>query len=155
MAEQPDLDIRHLAKGYEFPSFHVALDPAGVRRYLEAVEDASEVYYPDASASAQESLPALAPPLGAVVLVLKALLERLKLPEAAVHTAQELEFRRALAADAHLACRARVAQRSELRGAVISVIEFEIAEEGGGPAPAVVGRTTIMAAQASPGGSQP
>jgi len=154
LAEQPDLDIRHLAKGYEFPSFHVALDPDGVRRYLEAVEDASKVYYRDAPTSRQDCLPALAPPLGAVALVLKALLDQLKLPEAAVHTAQELEFRRALAAGAHLACRARVAQRSELRGAVISVIEFEIAEEGGESAPAVLGRTTIMAAQDSPGRSQ-
>lgn len=154
MAEQAAIDIRDLEKGYEFPSFHVALDPAAARRYLEAVEDACDVYYHDTSASPQDRLPALAPPLGAVALVLKALLEQLRLPEAAVHTAQELDFRRAIAADAHLACRARIAQRSELRGAVISVIEFEIAEEGGEAAPAVVGRTTIMAAQASPGGSQ-
>ena len=150
MAEQAGLDIRHLAKGYEFPSFHVALDRASVRRYLEAVEDTSEIYYRDPSAAASEGrLPVVAPPLGAVALVLKALLEQLRLPEAALHTAQELEFRRELPADAHLYCRARIAQRSELRGAVISIIEFEIAEEGGEGSPAIVGRTTIMAAQAS------
>ncbi len=149
MAERSALDIRDLARGYEFPSFDVALDPADVRRYLEAVEDASEVYYGDSPADSKDRLPVLAPPLGVVALVLKALVERISLPEGALHTGQELESRRELPADARLACRARVAQRSELRGAVISVIEFEIAEEGGDRSPAIVGRTTIMAAQVS------
>jgi hypothetical protein len=148
LAEQAGPDIRDLAKGYEFPSFSVALDPADVRRYLEAVEDTSEVYYEDTSAAPQDRLPVLAPPLGVAALVLKALLEQLRLPEGALHTGQELEFRGELPADARLACRAHIAQRSELRGAVISVIEFEIAEERGDGSPAIVGRTTIMAAQA-------
>jgi hypothetical protein len=155
LTERAAIDIRDLEKGYEFPPFSVALDPAGLRRYLEAVEDTSEVYYEGAPAGRQEErTPVLAPPLGVVALALKALLDRLELPEGALHTAQELEMRRELPADARLACRARVAQRSELRGAVISVIEFEVAEEGGGESPAIVGRSTIMAAQApATGGS--
>jgi hypothetical protein len=37
-----------------------------------------------------------------------------------------------------------VAQRSEMRGAVVSVIQFEVGEEGT-PGPAVVGRATVIA----------
>jgi len=109
-----------------------------VCRYLEAVEDQSGAYGGQGSDGAGS-----VPPLAAAALALRSILEQVSLPPGALHTGQELEFRRPLPVGASLRSRARVAQRSEMRGAVIAVIEFDVAEEGSS-APAVVGRATVM-----------
>jgi acyl dehydratase len=108
-----------------------------VRRYLEAVEDQSGAYGQGSAVAGS------VPPLAAAALALRAILAQVRLPSGALHTGQELEFRRPLAVGASLRSRARVAQRSEMRGAVIAIIEFDVAEEGSS-APAVVGRATVM-----------
>ena len=118
---------------------HFRLDAGDVRRYLEAVEDRSDAY-----GQAPEGGAAWVPPLAVATMALRAILERVKLPAGAVHTSQEVEFQRAVPVGASLRSRARVAQRSEMRGVVVSVVEFDVAEEGVA-APAVVGRATLMA----------
>jgi hypothetical protein len=134
-------NVADLPRGHELPAARFRLSADDVRRYLEAVEDRSSAYGlgPDG--------PAWVPPLAVAALALRAILEQVELPPGALHASQEVEFRRPVPVGASLHSRARVAQRSEMRGAVISVIEFDVTEEGAS-APAVVGRATIMA----PGG---
>ena len=127
-----------LPRGHEFPATRFRLGVDDARRYLEAVEDRSNAYGQGPKG------PAWVPPLAVAALALRAILEQVGLPPGALHASQEVEFRRPVPVGASLRSRARVAQRSEMRGAVVSVIEFEVEEEGT-PGAAVVGRATVIA----------
>jgi hypothetical protein len=137
--------LADLPRGHELPASDFRLAADDVRRYLEAVEDRSGAYGqgPDG--------PTWVPPLAMAALALRAIMEQVELPAGALHTGQEVEFQHPVPVGVSLRSRARVAQRSEMRGAVISVIEFGVAEEGSS-VPAVVGRATVMMPpeQASP-----
>ncbi len=132
-------NVTDLPRGHELPTAHFRLDAGDVHRYLEAVEDRSNAY-----GQGPEGGPAWVPPLAVATMALRAILEQVKLPAGAVHTGQEVEFQRAVPVGASLRSQARVAQRSEMRGVVVSVVEFDVAEDGAA-APAVVGRATLMA----------
>lgn len=135
---KPNLpSLADLPRGHEIPVAGFCLPADDVRRYLAAVEDRTGVYEegPDGVA--------WVPPLAVAALALRAILEQVELPAGALHTSQEVEFRRPVPVGCLLRPRARVGQRSEMRGAVISVVEFDVAEEGS-PDPAVVGRATVM-----------
>ena len=129
--------LADLPRGHEIPVADFRLHADDVSRYLAAVEDRAGIYGegPDGAA--------WVPPLAVAALALRAILEQVELPAGALHTGQEVEFRRPVPVGSLLRPRARVAQRSEMRGAVISVVEFDVAEEGS-PDPAVVGRATVM-----------
>ena len=131
-------NVADLPRGYELPAAYFRLGADNVRRYLEAVEDHSSAYGqgPDG--------PAWVPPLAVAALALRAILEQVRLPAGALHAGQEVDFRRPVPVGAFMRSRARVAQRSEMRGAVVSVIEFEVGEDGSST-PAVVGRATVIA----------
>lgn len=129
--------LAELPRGHELPVADFRLTAEDVRRYLEAVEDHSGAY-----GQGPEG-PAWAPPLAIAALALRVILEQVELPAGAIHAGQEVEFRRPLPVGASLRSRSRVAQRSEMRGVVVSVIEFDVEEEGS-PTPSVVGRATIM-----------
>jgi len=133
-------NLADLPRGHELPVAGFRVLAEDVRRYLEAVEDHSGAYGQGADG------PTWAPPLAVAALALRAILEQAELPAGALHAGQEVEFRHPIPVGASLRSRARVAQRSEMRGAIVSVIEFEVEEEGA-PTPAVVGRATVMAPQ--------
>jgi hypothetical protein len=124
--------ISSLPRGHEFEPVTYTITPDSVSEYLRAVGDDAD--YGDRL-----------PPLAAVALALGSLLEQVALPAGSLHTAQEVEHLRLLAAGASLTLRGRIAQRSARQGFVISVIELDIDDEA---APAIRARTTIMA----PGG---
>jgi len=129
--------LAELPRGHELPVAEFRLTAEDVRRYLDAVEDGSGAY-----GQGPEG-PAWAPPLAAAALALHTILEQVELPVGAVHAGQEVEFRRPVPVGASLRSRSRVAQRSEMRGVVVSVIEFEVREDDS-PSPSVVGRATVM-----------
>lgn len=122
-------NISTLPRGHEFPSATFSLDGASIAAYLAATGDAGD--YGDA-----------APPLAVAALALLALQEHLFLPQGSLHTGQEVEHVAAVRCDASLTLTGRVAQRSERQGYVISVVEFEVASDGG---TCVRARSTIMA----------
>jgi hypothetical protein len=122
--------ITSFPRGHEFPSTTFSLSREAVRQYLDAVGDDSA--YGDH-----------VPPLAAVALGLAALQEKVSLPDGSLHTGQEVEHEAALVGvDQPLTMRARIAQRSERQGMIITVVEFEI---GAGDVTAVRARSTIMA----------
>ena len=100
-----------------------------MQAYLEAVGD-------------EQDYGGHVPPLAAVALGLAALQNQLYLPAGSLHTGQEVAHSASIPLGAELTLTARVAQRSERQGFVISVIEFEIAQRNG---IALRARTTIMA----------
>lgn len=121
--------ISALPRGHEFPSTAFSIASAQVASYLAAAGDGTR--YGDAL-----------PPLAAVALGLGALQEHLSLPEGALHTGQEVEHLAVAPAGETLTLTGRVAQRSERRGFVIAVIEFELSTAG---QLCIRARTTIMA----------
>ena len=133
-------NMADLPRGRELPEAHFRLGADDVRRYLEAVGDCSDAY-----GQGPEG-PAWVLPLAVAALALRAILEQVELPAGALHAGQEVEFRHPVPVGASLRVRARVAQRSEMRGAVVSVIEFEVGE-GRSSGPAVVGRATVIASR--------
>lgn len=134
--------LSDLQKGHRFPATSIKLASEGVSRYLEAVQDGNALYLERG----------LAPPLAVAASALGTLLEVLDLPAGTLHTGQEVEVHAGLPIGATLIVTGRIAQRSERAGLVISVIDFEVAPAGSG-APALTGRTTVMApAGASVGG---
>jgi hypothetical protein len=132
--------LAELPRGHELAAAGFRLTAEDVRRYLDAVEDRSGAY-----GQGREG-PPWAPPLAIAALALRSILEQVRLPAGAVHTGQEVEFQRPIPVGAHLRSRARVAQRSEMRGVVVSVIEFNVEEEAS-PTPCVIGRATVMVPQ--------
>jgi hypothetical protein len=121
--------ISSFPRGHEFPPASFSVPAERIAAYLRAVGD-------------QGRYAGRVPPLAAVALGLGALQERISLPEGSLHTSQEVEHVAAAHEGEALTMTARIAQRSERQGFVISVIEFEIAGAAG---TAVRARTTIMA----------
>ena len=135
---QSDLpSLADLPRGYELPPAGFQLSAEDVRRYLNAVEDSSGAYGQGSEG------PAWIPPLALAAMALRAIMEQVRLPAGSLHAAQDLEFRRPVPIGASLRSRSRVAQRSEMRGAVVAVVEFDVGEEAS-PSPAVIGRATVM-----------
>lgn len=132
--------LADLARDHQLPAADFRLSAEDVRRYLDAVEDRSDAYGQGSEG------PVWAPPLAIAALALRTILERVELPAGAVHASQEVEFRRPVPVGVPLRSRSRVAQRSEMRGVIVSVIEFDVGEEGAST-PAVVGRATVMIPQ--------
>ena len=129
MTSSARTSISAFPRGHEFAPATFTLTRAQVDAYLSAVGDASS--YGDA-----------VPPLAAVALGLAALQEHIALPEGSLHTGQEVEQIAVVPVDAPLTLTARIAQRSERQGMVISALDFEIAAGGW---IAIRARSTIMA----------
>jgi len=134
MAAPARLLITDLPKGHEFDigAIDVTLDV--IERYLDAVADANAVY--------RESM--LAPPLAVGASALGALLDVIELPGGTLHTGQEVDVHGGVPIGTRCSMSGRIAQRSERAGMVIMVIEFAVTPSGA-TAPALVGRTTVLA----------
>ena len=134
------LDFRSLAKGDALPPFPVAFGEDDMRAYLDATGEPPERW---AEAGA-------APPLAAGAFAIAALLERVALPDGALHAGQEFEFLRAVAPGEPLEAEVRVAQRSERRGALLLALDIEL--RGAGGETVLRGRSTVAAPPAPDGG---
>ena len=124
--------ISAFPRGHEFPSAVFSFTGEQVRAYLASIGD-------------ENDYGGTVPPLAAAALGLAALQEQIALPEGSLHTGQEVDHGAAVHVGEALTLTARIVQRSERQGFVISVIEFEVSAVGG---LAIRARTTIMA----PGG---
>jgi acyl dehydratase len=107
-----------LEKGHAFPATPFTLTEDWVRDYIEAVDD---------NAIATGSVP----PMALAALSIRALLEHSGLPPGAIHLAQELSFRRAVAIGEILAASADVTSRGERQGWVLMGVSLKVTDEGG------------------------
>jgi hypothetical protein len=76
------LDCRQLEAGFEFPSTSYRLDAAAVAAYLEAVDEADDLYRENG----------LVPPMAIVARAMAALSEAVAFPDGAVHVSQSVRF---------------------------------------------------------------
>lgn len=130
--------LSDLPKGHEFPTTELQITAEDVSVYLDAVQDANSVYLDRG----------LAPPLAVAARALGALLDLIELPPGTLHTGQQIESAAGVPLGASLTLSARIVQRSERAGLIISTLEFEVtvapARAEKMPAPALTGKTTMM-----------
>jgi hypothetical protein len=123
------VSIAALPRGHEFPEVPFTISKQQAEAYVSAVGDASGY---------SECVPPLAP----VALALASLQEWVFLPDGTLHVGQEVEHNSPISAGQELTLAARVAQRSERQGFVISVIEMDVLASG---TSAIRTRATVMA----------
>jgi hypothetical protein len=109
----------------------VVLDAGRCRAYRAATGDALTVY--DAEGAV--------PPLAVAAFALGALLESVGLPPGTLHANESLQAHRAVPEGSTVECRARVAQRSQRGGWVVTVLESDL--HLGGES-AVSARATVL-----------
>ena len=100
-------------------SYH--LDPSTVETYLRAIGEA-----PPTDSSDNERQGQVAPPMSVAALGLRGVIQDLKIPEGTLHTAQEVEFRRAIDVGTLLHCQATLSQNSVRGGRRFIVVNLEV-----------------------------
>jgi hypothetical protein len=123
--------LTEVPAGHDFEPISFSIDAERSRAYRQATGDALPIY--DASGNV--------PPLAVAALALGALLEQVELPPGTLHANESASFKRAVRVGARLDCHARLAQRSQRGGWVVSVLETEIRLEG---ETAVQARATVL-----------
>jgi hypothetical protein len=123
--------LTELPAGHDFEPISFSIDAEKSRAYREATGDALPIY--DASSNV--------PPLAVAAVALGALLERVDLPPGTLHANESASFKLAVPVAARLDCRARLVQRSQRGGWVVSVLETEIQLKGD---TAVQARATVL-----------
>ncbi len=134
MTSKERTSLPDIPKSYSFQQQTLTLSEEIVAGYLSAVGDRNNCY---------REL-GVAPPLAVAAFALGALLEQVELPAGSLHTSQEIEMHHAVPLNASLRLSAKLGQRSERAGFVISILEFAVTVEGASKA-ALIGRTTVMA----------
>ncbi len=112
--------IADLAVGHVFDSVTMEIKPGRVEAYLQAVGDLLPVYQDDG----------VVPPLAVVALALGNLLESVGLPSGSLHVNESVEFLGAVNIGDSVEFHARLAQRSQRSGWVVSVLATEVSIEG-------------------------
>jgi hypothetical protein len=120
-----DLTAGHVFEPISFPA-----EDARVRAYSQATGDALDY----AAAGA-------VPPLAIAAFALGALLQQVSLPPGTLHASESTAFRAPVAPGAQLQCRARLTQRSQRGGWIVSVLDSEISQAGN---VCVTARATVL-----------
>lgn len=113
-----------LTTGYEFPPSALALDGETVARYLAATGDDNNIYW-------RNGAPHIVPPLAVAALSLRGMAENLALEPGALHTGQELTFRRPITVGERLTTQARVGGSSKRRGMAVLAIDITVVDDMG------------------------
>jgi 3-hydroxybutyryl-CoA dehydratase len=113
-----------LTTGYEFPPSALALDGETVARYLAATGDDNNIYW-------HNGAPSVVPPLAVAALSLRGMAENLALEPGALHTGQELTFRRPIMVGERLTTQARVGGSSKRRGMAVLAIDVTVIDDMG------------------------
>ena len=125
------LTLSELPSGHVFAPINIVLGSARCRAYRDATGDTLDVY------DAQGAVP----PLAVAAFALGALLESVGLPPGTLHANESLQAHAVVPEGATVECRARVAQRSQRGGWVVTVLESEMMLGG---ASAVFARATVL-----------
>ncbi|HEX5369319.1 MAG TPA: MaoC family dehydratase, partial [Dehalococcoidia bacterium] len=120
-----------LTAGHNFEPLTFTIDAAKSRAYTQATGDTLPLY--DAENSA--------PPLAIAALALGVLLDAVGLPDGALHASESMRVLKPVPLGATLECRARLAQRSQRAGWIVTALDSEITLDG---EPVLTTRATVM-----------
>ncbi len=133
MRGPPSLD--QFPQGHRFHPVTFRLDDPWVDAYLQAVED-------EATPTLGQGL---VPPLAAVALAVRALLDRAALPPGAIHLGQEVHCHRPLHRGEELTAEVAIGGRSQRQGWHLIQVDLVIRDQQGKEA--VYGRATVLTPQ--------
>ncbi len=114
------VSLTDLPAGHIFPPTEITLTAEASRAYLAAVGDNLPAYG-DAGA---------VPPLAVAALALGELMRQVTLPPGSLHASESLECHSIVPVGATVECRAKLAQRSQRAGWVVSVLESDLLVAG-------------------------
>jgi hypothetical protein len=123
--------LTELPAGHVFPPISIVADAERCRAYRAATGDTLSVY---------DEQPAV-PPLAVAAFALGALLQSVGLPPGTLHANESLQARELVPVGATVECHARVAQRSQRGGWVVTVLESDMLLDGES---AVFARATVL-----------
>lgn len=112
--------IADLPVGHVFDSVAIKIEPKRVEGYIQATGD-TQSFYQDAG---------LVPPLAVVAFALGNLLETVGLSSGSLHVNESVDFFGAVNIGDSVEYHARLAQRSQRSGWIVSVLETEVSIEG-------------------------
>lgn len=130
--------LSDLPPGHIFETVRFSVDAARSRAYREATGDTNPIFEREG----------FVPPLCVAALALGALLNQVGLPPGTLHTNESLEFLGTVPVDFEIECTARIAQKSQRAGMIVTVIENELVLAGSA---VIKARATVF----SPGASTP
>lgn len=125
------LPLPDLPAGYTFDAIVFTIDAGRAGAYRAAVDDATPLDGSDATV----------PPLAVAAFALGAILNQVGLPPGSLHGSESVEFRLPVPAGASVECRARLAQRSQRSGWIVSVIDSDLLLDGRS---ALTARATVL-----------
>jgi hypothetical protein len=112
--------LRDFPAGHNFEPITITTDVDRVRAYIDATEDACAIYDEED----------VVPPLALAAFALGALLSDVGLPPGTLHVNETIEFRAAVPVGAKVECHARLAQRSQRGGVIVSAIDSDLRVAG-------------------------
>ena len=122
---QSKLQYEWLETGYELPPASYDISAKVVSKYLEAVDESSNLYYqPDNP----QALTGLVPPMAIAAYTMATLSQSLSLPPGTIHITQEIECLKTLSVGTRITCYAKVSrkqERSNLRFLTIDLSAFD------------------------------
>ena len=121
MPNQKKLDFNSLETGFEFPSSAYRIDPELVAKYIQAVEETSDLF-----AGSD-----LVPPSAVAAYAQAALLQHIDLLPGTIHVSQDLEFLGEVHLGDEIMTSARVARKQERGKMRILNIELDVTDTSG------------------------
>ncbi len=125
------LVLTSLTAGHTFEPLTFTISAEQSRAYTQATGDAQPVYEAEG----------LAPPLAVTALALGVLLEAVGLPDGALHASESMRVLKPVPLGSTLECRARLAQRSQRAGWIVTALDSEITLNG---ETVITTRATVM-----------
>ncbi len=125
------LVLTSLTAGHTFEPLTFTIDAAQSHAYTQATGDSLSVYEAEN----------VAPPLAVTALALGVLLEAVGLPDGALHASESMRVLKPVPLGSTLECRARLAQRSQRAGWIVTALDSEITLNG---EPVITTRATVM-----------
>lgn len=123
---QSKLQYEQLEIGYEFPPVSYEISAEAISKYLEAVDESSNLYYqPDAF----QALTGLVPPLAIAAYAMTALSQNLCLPPGSIHVSQEIESLKELMIGSRITCCARVSRKQKRRNLRLFTIDLSVFDQ--------------------------
>ena len=125
------LVLTSLQAGHTFEPLTFTITAEQERAYTRATGDSQPVYEAEG----------LAPPLAVTALALGVLLDAVGLPDGALHASESMRVLKPVPLGSTLECRARLAQRSQRSGWIVTALDSEITLDG---EPVIATRATVM-----------
>ena len=126
------LSFKQLPVGFEFPPTSYELTEAVIGKYLEAVDEETDLL-----------TSGIVPPLAIGACAMTALSQSFTVPPGSIHASQELEFLKVVPIGASISCGGKIAQKMARGSLNLIILEINVTNQAGEKV--MTGKATIAA----------